>query len=135
MVEHAEPIVQSQTLTELRLVKIERHEDDPIPLERRIAHRKPQSGRVTALLTIKTDDETRNRICSLELRDMSETGLGAVTCEALPRGGEVTIFFPPHGPERGFDLYGKIMWCREAKDASEGFEVGVHLNRQAAACA
>ena len=32
--------------------------------------------------------------------------------EPLPREGNITIFLPPHGPERGFDLYGQIMWCR-----------------------
>ena len=42
MVEHAEPIQETQPRTELKLVKIERHQDDPIPLE---------ASRVTASLT------------------------------------------------------------------------------------
>ncbi len=134
MIQEAEQIEQVGQVG-LKLVKIERHELDPLPLERRIAHRKPTNGRVTALLTIKTDDETRNRICSLELRDMSDTGVGAVTSEPLPREGNITIFLPPHGPERGFDLYGQIMWCRPNREGGDDFEIGVRLNQQAAACA
>ncbi|GEM_PF-925453 len=126
MVEHAETI-------ELKLIRDERHEEDPIPLERRITHRKSVSGRVTALMTMKVSgEEVRNRICSLELRDMSDTGVGAFSSEPLPRDAKLTIFLPPHGPERGFDLYGTVARC-EAQE--EGFTLGIHLDRQASACA
>jgi len=134
MIQEAEQVEQVEQ-TGLKLVKIERHELDPLPLERRIAHRKPATGRVTALLSFKDGEEHRNRICSLELRDMSDTGVGAVTGEPLPREGNITIFLPPHGPERGFDLYGEIAWCREDRSGGEGYEIGVRLNRQASACA
>ncbi len=66
------------------------------------------------------------------LRDMSETGIGAVSSEPIPVESDVTMFFPPHGSERGFDLYGKVVWTRRSAD---GFELGVHLNQQATACA
>ena len=126
MIEHAEQ-------TELKLINIERDALDPIPLERRIAHRKPANGRVTALLTMKHDDgETRNRICSIVLRDMSETGVGAFTDEPLPREAKMTLFLPPHGPERGFDLYGSVARCESRE---EGYEVGIRLDRQLTACA
>jgi hypothetical protein len=134
MSQHAEQVDRIEQV-ELKLVKIERHAEDPLPLERRIAHRKPASGRVTALLAFKDGEEHRNRICSLELRDISDTGVGAVTSEPLPREGNITIFLPPHGPERGFDLYGQIMWCRDNRDGGDDYEVGVRLNRQASACA
>ncbi len=129
MVEHAELTEQ----VELKLIRVERHADDPIPLERRVAHRKPASGRVTALATMEQDEDTvRNRICSVELRDMSHTGIGAICTEPLPIGARLTLFLPPHGPERGFDLYGEVARC----DAVEGgFELGIHLDRQATACA
>ena len=118
--------------TPLRLVKIERHKDDPIPLERRIAHRTSANGRVTAVQTIDTGDAHRNRICSLQLQDISDTGLGAMIDEPVPVNSEITVFFPPQGPDRGYDLYGKVVWCRKADN---GHEVGIHLNRPQAACA
>ena len=116
----------------LKLVRDERLEGDPIPLERRIDHRKPIQGRVTALMTMTEEEPRRNRICSLELRDVSEGGLGAVSGDELPKGATMTVFFPPHGPERGFDMYGKVAWCRPADD---GFEIGLELARQKSACA
>lgn len=126
MIEHAEQ-------SELKLIKDDRHELDPIPLERRIAHRKPANGRITALLTMKQDDgEVRNRICSIQLRDMSDTGVGAFTDEPLPRDAKLTLFLPPHGPERGFDLYGNVARCESRE---EGYEVGIRLDRQLTACA
>ncbi len=126
MVEHAETV-------ELKLIRDERHEEDPIPLERRIAHRKSVTGRVTALMTMKVGDaEVRNRICSLELRDMSDTGVGAFSSEPLPRGAKLTVFLPPHGPERGFDLYGTVARC-DGHDT--GYAIGIRLDRQASACA
>ncbi|MEX2214100.1 MAG: PilZ domain-containing protein [Phycisphaeraceae bacterium] len=117
---------------ELKLVRDEHLDGDPIPLERRIDHRKPTHGRVTALLTMTEEEPRRNRICSLELRDVSEGGLGTVSAEELPRGATITVFFPPHGPERGFDMYGKVAWCRPCDD---GYEIGLEVARQTAACA
>ena len=117
---------------ELRLVHDDRHQDDPIPLERRTAHRKPVNNRVTALVLIPSEDSTRNRICSLFLRDMSDTGIGAVSVDPVPLNSQITMFFPPHGSERGFDLYGKVVWTRRSSD---GFELGLALDRQATACA
>lgn len=119
-------------LAELRLVDDTPLEGDPIPLERRTAYRKAADGRVTALVRTSEGGEQRNRICSLELRDMSDTGVGVASQEPLPKGAAITLFFPPHGSERGFDLYGHVVWCR-SDDGSH--EVGIHLASQQAACA
>lgn len=116
----------------LRLVKDERLQDDPIPLERRYAHRRPISGRVTAVVKIGEGEKARNRICSLMLQDMSDGGVGAATDEGLPAGAAITVFVPPHGPERGFDATGKIAWCRREDDQHL---VGIQLDRQQTACA
>lgn len=117
---------------ELRLVDDTPLEGDPLPMERRTAYRKAANGRVTAVLNAGDDGETRNRICSVELRDMSDTGIGVASQEPLPNGAAITLFFPPHGSERGFDLYGHIVWCRPEEG---GHGVGIHLLSKQAVCA
>lgn len=106
----------------LRLVDLTRQEGDPIPLERRSSYRYRVNGRVTALLREVEDKEAYNRICSFQLVDMSPNGIGVFCQEPLPENAFVTVFIPPHGPERGFDVYGQIVRCQRK---GQGYEIGI----------
>ncbi|MBI1336656.1 MAG: hypothetical protein GC164_06810 [Phycisphaera sp.] len=111
--------------TNLRLVKEE--PTDAIPLERRIDYRHTISGRVTALQTTAGSEEHHNRICSLQLLNISDSGLGAVTQEPVELNTRIVVFFPPHGPERGFDKYGQVVRCVH-RDG--GHELGIRFESQ-----
>ncbi len=121
-----------QTQPALRLVKTDRREGDPIPFERRDQHRKPISGRVTVIESWGGAESPQNKIASLTLKDISDTGIGAISQEPIENDTRVTVFIPPHGPERGYDLYGRIVWCARGED---GYEVGIKLDQKMTACA
>ena len=109
----------------LRLVDPDQNRD-VIPFERRGGQRRKVAGRVTAIQAEPSDGEDmgRTRICSLVLRDMSETGLGATSQEPLAPGAGITVFFPPHGPERGFDLCGRVIRCTQHHAV---YEIGIQF--------
>src|ERR1700761_8355212 len=48
---------------------------------------------------------------SLALRDLSMGGLSAISPKALAAGERVNVFFPPRGPQRGWDASGHIIRC------------------------
>lgn len=121
-----------QTDHALRLVKTERREGEPIPFERRDTDRKSISGRVTVIEAWGEAESQQNKIASLTLKDISDGGLGAISQEPIPLKTRVTVFIPPHGPERGYDLYGQVVWCARG---DKGYEVGVKLDQQITACA
>lgn len=121
-----------QTDHALRLVKTDRHEGEPIPFERRDTDRKSISGRVTVIEAWGEPESPQNKIASLTLKDISNGGLGAISQEPIALKTRVTVFIPPHGPERGYDLYGQVVWCARGE---EGYEVGVKLDEQITACA
>lgn len=113
----------------LKLTDRNAEPSDVLPFERRRERRRTTRGQVTALRTATTRGDT-NRICSLRLVDMSDSGLGAVVSEPLDIGSTIAVFFPPHGPERGFDLYGQVVRCQPC---SEGHELGIRFDARAAA--
>ena len=109
---------------QLKLVDLEKDRGDVLPFERRTADRRRVSGRVTAIRTTPANPDARTRICSLELKNLSHTGVAAICQEPIEHDMELTIFFPPHGHERGFDLRGSIVRC----EASEyGYLLGIQL--------
>lgn len=115
--------------TALKLIQPEAEPTDVLAFERRIAKRRVTSGRVTAVQTTGLDTQA-NRICSLQLINMSDSGLGTMTQESIEIGTAITVFFPPHGPERGFDLTGEVVRCTQ-KDY--GHEIGICFDARQAA--
>ncbi len=116
---------------QLRLAREREAQPDTYFLERRRSPRRRVAGMVTALLTERDGEgDQTGRICSLQLQDLSDTGLAAVSHERLPEGTTITVFFPPHGPERGFDLHGTIVRS-EARE--HGCAIGIDLRQRAAA--
>ncbi len=113
----------------LKLVDPTREPADVLPFERRRENRRALGGQVTALRTATTRGDN-NRICSLKMLNMSDSGLGAIVSEPIEIGSSIAVFFPPHGPERGFDLFGHVVRCQHA---AEGCEIGIRFDVRAAA--
>ena len=103
---------------------------DAIPLERRGARRYTLTDRVTSLQTNNDPTDQRNRICSLQLRNISDSGLGAISPEPIEPNTRIAVFFPPHGPEQGFDRYGHVVRCT---DRECGHEIGIRFDTRHAA--
>ena len=118
----------------LKLVKPEadRHRDDPIPLERRRFDRHALAGQVTALQTSHDPSAHLHRICSLRLRNISDSGLGAISSEPIDLDAPIAVFFPPHGPDAGFDLYGHVVRCISREDGG-GHDIGIRFDTRHAA--
>lgn len=102
----------------------------PTTTERRRCNRYSISGRVTALSDDPQAYEPRHRIYSLQLINMSDSGLGALVPEPMKIGSRVRLHFPPHGPEQGLDMIGVVVRCTAR--ASE-HEIGIQLNGRRAA--
>ena len=103
---------------------------DTLKFDRRNARRYSVSGRVTGLRSDLAPDGTRNRICPLQLLNMSDTGLGALSQESFEIGAPIAVLFPPHGAEKGFDRYGHVVRC---KARTWGHEIGVRFDAKPAA--
>lgn len=67
---------------------------------------------------------------SLALRDLSLGGLSAISATPMQRGERVSVFFPPQGPNRGWDAYGRIVRCEKS---SFGYRVAVEFDTLPAA--
>jgi hypothetical protein len=98
--------------------------------ERRRRPRHTATGGVTLLTSGLGEGPTRQRISSIELQDVSPTGAGALSENRLDPGSRVALFFPPHGPDRGFDLYGEVVRCQ--RDGAR-YVLGIELERNTAA--
>lgn len=114
----------------LKLVAIEPPDRDVLRFERRDARRRVLSGRVTSLQKPTDLTLSNNRISSVQLRDISDTGVGGIVQEPVERGTSIVIFFPPHGAEPGFDRYGHVVRCASCE---HGYEVGIRFITKSAA--
>ena len=101
-----------------------------LPGQRRRSTRHTVTGRVTSVMAATDRQAPNHHVTSLQLKDMSEAGVGAVTDEPLKPGTRLAMFFPPHGNAPGFDLYGTVVRC-ETKGAMK--EVGIELDPASAA--
>ena len=102
---------------------------DTLRFERRRAERHALTGRATAV-SHGVDECTQGRIRSLQMTNISDSGLGAVCQDAVPPGTPITVFFPPHGPERGFDAVGRVVRCTPR---GYGHEIGIRFENKPAA--
>lgn len=98
--------------------------------ERRHSLRHPAGGQVTMLRRNHEAGAYLFPICSIQLIDMSDGGVGARTDVPLKTNEPVAVFIPPHGNERGFDLYGHVVRC---DPASQGYHVGIAFDYRPAA--
>lgn len=110
------------------------HANDHLHFERRRDDRYTVAGRVTAVVARPTSEcffgEPNNRICSLRLTDLSDTGMGALSQEPIPVGVQITVFIAPHGAERGYDMHGIVVRCSRG---DQGHRVGIRFHHHMAA--
>ncbi len=99
-------------------------------MERRKESRRKIAGTVTALSSGNEKNPFPKRICSFQLLDISDSGMGGITQKPMEIGSQIAILFPPHGLDHGFDMYGTVARCREHLD---GYEIGVQLTNRLAA--
>lgn len=121
----------------LRLVTETDRVPDSFKFERRREPRHRLYARVTAVARPdhhQSDSDTSydqaGQICSLELVDQSASGLGAWSIEPVSLGSKMTVFFPAHGSEPGFNAVGRVVRCAPVEG---GFSIGLQLESQMAA--
>lgn len=85
---------------------------DTLYFERRRHPRHRAAGQVSAVIREPGNEDGPAKMLTLDLVDQSAGGLGATTTEPVMVGSKITVFFPPHGAEPGFDLIGQVVRCR-----------------------
>ena len=98
--------------------------------EQRRATRHVVTGRATAVTKARVTDGQQSRIRSLQLMNLSDTGLGAICQDSFDVGTTIAIFLPPHGPDAGLDVYGQVVRCTRHE---YGHEIGIQFAIRAAA--
>jgi len=112
----------------LKLVNVA--DPDTLPFNRRSSTRHAISGQVTAVRDLADAGAAIKKICSLQLINISDTGIGALALESLELDSNIMVMFPPHGPERGFDAVGRVVRCVRR---DSGHEIGISFSERAAA--
>ena len=102
----------------------------PKPAERRVFPRREVHARCEGKRLDHTLDACKEPHVSLSLRDLSAGGLSALSATPMTAGERVTIFFPPQGPMRGWDAYGRIVRCEAS---TFGYRVAVEFDTLPAA--
>jgi hypothetical protein len=96
---------------------------EPSGAERRVFPRKEVNVRIEGKRLDHSIDARQMPHLSLMVRDVSLGGLAAITAAPVARGERVTVFFPPEGPARGWDAYGRVIRCDVAPTG--GYRVAV----------
>jgi PilZ domain len=120
MTDHIEP-------KHLKLVKPPCDPGDVLFMERRGCDRAPMIGEATAIITDHTDaKEPTKKICTVQLANISESGLGVIVDEPVETGKHIsmTVYIQPHGPEGGRDFSGTVARCSKH---TLGYEVGIRV--------
>jgi hypothetical protein len=90
--------------------------------ERRMFPRKEVNARIESKRLDNTIEALREPMLSLHLRDLSLGGLSAISATPVARGERISVFFPPQGPARGWDAYGRVIRC---EPSSMGYRLAV----------
>ena len=94
----------------------------PVGAERRMFPRKEITAKVEGLRLDHSIDARQQPQLSFNLRDLSIGGLSAISPTPVNRGERLTVFFPPQGPSRGWDAYGRVIRC---DPSGAGYRVAV----------
>ena len=90
--------------------------------ERRMFPRKEFRARVEGKRVDDTPAARQDPQLTLALRDLSLGGLSAISQTPLGQGERLAVFFPPQGPMRGWDAYGRVIRCDQS---GMGYRVAV----------
>jgi hypothetical protein len=93
--------------------------------ERRMFPRKEVRTRVEGKRLDHSISAHRAPQLNLAMRDLSLGGLSAISQTPLDRGERLTVFFPPQGPNRGWDAYGRVLRC---EPSGFGYRVAVEFD-------
>jgi PilZ domain len=93
--------------------------------ERRVFPRKEIHARVEGKRVDHTVQAYRDPHLALALRDLSLGGLSAISQTPLAAGERLTVFFPPQGPMRGWDAFGRVLRC---EPSGLGYRVAVEFD-------
>ena len=118
------------TATHLRLVSETDRQPESLKFERRREPRHRIYARVTAVARDEDSGHEAGQIRALELVDQSDSGLGAWSISPVTLGSRVSVFFPAHGTDGGYDLVGRAVRC---VPVDGGYHIGLHLESRAAA--
>jgi len=105
--------------------------EGPLKFERRRHPRHEANGPVTALRRDHDVDAHRYPICAMELVNISQGGLAAITGRPLTPNEEVTVYFPREGISPQVALDGYVVRCEPNRHTGEddrpstGYEVGI----------
>ena len=91
--------------------------------ERRMFPRKEVSFRVEGRRLDHAIEARQMPHLSFSLKDISIGGLAAMSTTEVRRGERVTVFFPPEGPARGWDAYGRVIRCEPSP--AGGYRIAV----------
>ena len=94
--------------------------------ERRMFPRKDVSLRVQGKRLDHSIEARQQPVLSFQLRDVSLGGLAGMSTMPIGRGERITVFFPPEGPARGWDAYGRVIRCEPSQTG--GFRVAVEFD-------
>lgn len=90
---------------------------DTLYFERRRHPRRKASGQVTAVIRQPgVGNDGPSKMLTFDLIDISDSGIGLCSSEPIDTGSRITVFFPPHGAEPGFDLAGEVVRCQSNDD-------------------
>jgi hypothetical protein len=93
--------------------------------ERRIFPRKTVHLRIEGKRLDHTISARRQPHLSLALRDLSLGGISAISQTPLDRGERLSVFFPPEGPTRGWDAFGRVIRC---EPSGMGYRVALEFD-------
>jgi hypothetical protein len=86
----------------------------PEGAERRMFPRKEVHARVEGRRLDHSIPARQMPHLALSLRDLSMGGLSAISQTPLQKGERIAVFFPPQGPQRGWDACGRVIRVEEA---------------------
>ncbi len=110
----------------LKLVDLE-GDSDSLYFERRTSHRRRISCRLTAIRKEIEASIHRNSITPLQLTNISDGGIAAISQDRIKLDTEIVVFFPAQGHEPGYDMHGRIVRCQPKE---YGHEVGICFDTQ-----
>lgn len=104
--------------------------DTVYKFDRRGHSRMQTASRVTLLRREHNPQVYQHPLCSMMLINISDGGICARCDAPLKLDEPVSIFFPPQGPQRGFDLLGHVTRCLPMRN---GYEIGIAFDLKMAA--
>jgi len=106
------------------ILKMPRMGMDESGAERRMFDRAPSTGEAQAHRLDHTISARRDPRLSMELRDLSISGMAAMTDRPLERGEQLSVTFPKRGISPAWNACGRVVRCEAT---AFGYRVGIEF--------